>query len=109
MRTSNWTRIQEYATCRKCGCDRLGWVKSRAGKWYLCETRDTFGHLQADRRNWHVCEERADPTPSKVWIEKIINAGYKTLALKCHPDLGGSTEDMQHINAAIKTLREIIQ
>ena len=38
---------------------------------------------------------------------KIMEAGYRNLALKNHPDQGGDVRAMQAINSAIETLRGI--
>lgn len=35
----------------------------------------------------------------------VINAVYRTLAKKYHPDAGGTTEQMQRLNAAVEVLR----
>ena len=41
--------------------------------------------------------------------EKIINAGFKTLAVKLHPDRdGGSNEAMRRLNAAKKLLQDAL-
>jgi hypothetical protein len=37
--------------------------------------------------------------------DQIITVGYRGLALECHPDRGGRTEDMQAVNAAAAWLR----
>jgi hypothetical protein len=36
---------------------------------------------------------------------QVINAGYKATAMKSHPDVGGSHDDMVRLNAAAKRLR----
>jgi hypothetical protein len=38
-------------------------------------------------------------------ILRMINLGYKALALKLHPDNGGSNEEMQRLNAAVAWVR----
>lgn len=46
--------------------------------------------------------------PKPASMLEIINAGYKTLALKYHPDRGGSTERMQSLNNSVEALRKMI-
>lgn len=42
-------------------------------------------------------------------MERIIQAGYRTLALQNHPDKGGNTAAMQEINFAHDRLKSIIR
>jgi hypothetical protein len=37
--------------------------------------------------------------------ERIVEAGYRTLSLKVHPDTGGSHEEMVELNATAEKLR----
>lgn len=39
---------------------------------------------------------------------KIIEAGYRALCLKNHPDVGGDTRAMMAINAAVEALRDSV-
>lgn len=39
----------------------------------------------------------------------VIQAAYRALAKQAHPDAGGSTEQMQRINAAMEILRASVQ
>jgi hypothetical protein len=41
----------------------------------------------------------------KTWAIKLIEAGYKALARKHHPDRGGATGAMQLLNAVVDKLR----
>ncbi len=41
------------------------------------------------------------------WIEKVIRSGYRELAKKYHPDVGGSEDEMRQVVAAVEYLREI--
>lgn len=38
-------------------------------------------------------------------LRELITAGYRMLALKLHPDMGGSVEDMRVLNALVEKLR----
>lgn len=48
---------------------------------------------------------RAPPAASMM---EIINAGYKTLAMKYHPDVGGTNEQMKTLNASVEALRRML-
>lgn len=69
--------------------------------------------------HWHVphrCREYKKPTPqtsgshaSVLFVvenapHEVIQAAYRALAKKYHPDLGGNTEQMQKINNAYEQL-----
>jgi len=41
----------------------------------------------------------------RVWIARILEAGYRQLAQTHHPDRGGDTRRMQEINAVMDRLR----
>lgn len=43
------------------------------------------------------------------WVEKVIKAGQRDLAKRHHPDHGGSTAEMQAINAAVAQLMELLE
>jgi hypothetical protein len=45
----------------------------------------------------------------QTWERKIIEAGYRDLAKRCHPDKGGAPEDMAALNAAVSNLRAVEQ
>jgi DnaJ-class molecular chaperone len=57
------------------------------------------------RRN--LARREMDAEASETWMEKIIRVGFKELAKRHHPDQGGSTMDMQKLNAAYDTLRAL--
>lgn len=43
----------------------------------------------------------------QTWERKIIEAGYRQLAKRNHPDKGGSPETMAALNSAVKNLRAV--
>lgn len=49
------------------------------------------------------------PRNLKTTAAEIVEAGYRTLAKQRHPDLGGSQEAMQVLNATVAYLRRIIR
>lgn len=46
---------------------------------------------------------------SQSWAQRIVEAGFRTMAKQHHPDHGGSHSDMQELNAAAAALREIVR
>ena len=38
-------------------------------------------------------------------LKELLNLGYRQLAFKYHPDVGGRTEDMQRLNSLIAKIR----
>lgn len=41
-------------------------------------------------------------------MEKIVLAGFRTLAKEVHPDVGGTTKQMQELNASYQALKEAV-
>lgn len=50
---------------------------------------------------------RLDPVTQSVCL-KLVEVGYRQLALKNHPDVGGDHRAMQAINRAVEVLRSAI-
>ena len=40
--------------------------------------------------------------------QALLESGYRAMAKKLHPDVGGSTKDMQLLNAVMDKLRRIV-
>ncbi len=45
----------------------------------------------------------------RTWAGRLIEAGYKILALEHHPDHGGATAAMQALNAVVAKLRAALE
>jgi hypothetical protein len=45
------------------------------------------------------------PDEERALVRELLEAGYRTLALKYHPDCGGSTQAMQRLNTLMNKLR----
>jgi hypothetical protein len=51
-------------------------------------------------------DERRTWTPeAKALVRAVLDAGYKTMAHRFHPDKGGTKADMQRLNDVIARLR----
>lgn len=72
--------------------------------WLLDKNRRMVREIEAeiDRR------DRLDEA-NLTWAERLIQAGYRALALQHHPDRGGKTGDMQAINAAHEAMKEALR
>jgi hypothetical protein len=57
-------------------------------------------------RDYHRPTHADDfPDQDAALFRELIEAGYRALALKLHPDQGGSVEAMQRLNALVAKLR----
>jgi Putative quorum-sensing-regulated virulence factor len=65
----------------------------------------------------HQREEKREPPPPppppppatmKATLKDVIDVGYRMLALKAHPDRGGSHSDMVKLNEAREWLRRFV-
>jgi len=65
-----------------------------------------FGNAEELRRQ-QVDRKAAADAERKLCLE-LVSAGYKALAVKCHPDTGGSLADMTRLNAARDRLRRML-
>jgi len=109
----HWVKVEHFSTCRTCGDKNLAWQQSRHGNWYLCQARERDGVIEANRPDWHCCPgpKRRKDTGARSkreearFMVEIVAAGYRALAMKLHPDHGGSNADMQYLNAAVERLR----
>lgn len=48
----------KITTCKKCGCNNVIWLQSKAGKWYLVETKEHGGQgmVAYNVRDFHNCD-----------------------------------------------------
>lgn len=51
---------------------------------------------------------RPETKAEDALVKQIIDAGYKAMARKCHPDTGGSTAAMQQLNELHEGLRQYL-
>lgn len=49
------------------------------------------------------------PPAAIVVARRLVDVGYRRLAVELHPDKGGSTEAMVQLNAAVEALREALR
>lgn len=58
------------------------------------------GHHASNENSGLVIVEAERPI-----VRSLVEAGYRVLALKAHPDVGGSTAQMRTLNRVIASLR----
>lgn len=63
---------------------------------------ELFGRLQEESER-----KRRERETQREVSQQIINAGYRAMAAKAHPDVGGSAADMQVLNAAKDHLKKM--
>jgi hypothetical protein len=73
-------------------------------EWYISSQNETVREFKAELERRDTAEEA-----SLSFIERIVTTGYRELAKKNHPDLGGDTDAMKQVNAAAEALRELIR
>lgn len=92
---------QGRGLCRYCG-EPVWWFTSRrTGRFYACSSND--------RHNFHNCRERKESSAVTSMMLRIVQTGYRTLALVLHPDKGGNHEDMTVLNTAVQRLRGAVK
>lgn len=73
-------------------------------RWIIDHQQKTLNDYQAEIiRRQSLLDARLS------WAERLVQAGYRSLALKYHPDRGGDNESMQQVIAAQEKLKELIQ
>lgn len=71
--------------------------------WLIEIQTKTLAEYQAEQRR-----RLALQNARLSWAERIIQTGFRTLAMEFHPDQGGDNESMRQIIAAQERLRELI-
>ena len=90
-------------------------MKLKFGKyagWDLEQVPDDYVDFMIKSQTMWVEErERRDliRESESSWVEKVIKAGQRDLAKRYHPDHGGTTQDMQAVNAAVAQLMELLE
>jgi hypothetical protein len=72
--------------------------------WIIETQKKTLSEYEAEQtRRQSLQEARLS------WAERIVQAGYRTLAMQCHPDHGGSNESMRQVIAAQERLKDLLK
>src|SRR6185436_14020131 len=73
-------------------------------EWLHTKTSEDSLRLKAELDRRAAIEESRG-----TWIDQIIKAGYRALASKHHPDVGGTDADMKEINASNEKLKQMVK
>lgn len=90
----------------------LGWAAEewsapavRAACWHEPLRRATEQCGTAQRTRWR----RTGSTVRHPLAGDVIEAGYRQLAKRLHPDAGGTTREMQALNECVSELRQVVE
>lgn len=72
-------------------------------EWYLRENETLMKHCRAELERRDALE---DATQSMA--ERILQAGYRSLAKQLHPDLGGDPTEFRELQGTVEELRSFI-
>jgi hypothetical protein len=72
-------------------------------EWLIESMRLRVAEIDSELERRCLAEE-ADQS----WVEKVVAAGYRSLAKQYHPDCGGDPEAMRELNAAAAKLRGML-
>jgi Putative quorum-sensing-regulated virulence factor len=72
-------------------------------EWLLESQKSTGEQIEGELERRRLAEEA-----NQSWLEKVIGAGYRSLAKQHHPDRGGDPEAMKELNAAVAKLRGML-
>ena len=72
-------------------------------EWLLESMRLTVTEIDSELERRRLAEEA-----NQSWLEKVVSAGYRSLAKEHHPDRGGDPEAMKDLNAAVAKLRGML-
>lgn len=92
----------------------LRWLSTAEADWLSTELRACIAAECERRRRVEEAEQarqrpRCDGRASRVVAEAIIAAGRRAVALQCHPDVGGTHEQMLTVNATADLLLQRVR
>ena len=76
--------------------DYLGWIIETQKK--------TLDEYQVEQRRRLALQDAR-----LSWAERLVQAGFRALAMQYHPDHGGNGESMQQVIAAQEQLKDLIK
>lgn len=72
-------------------------------EWLLQVNKEAVAAIEEELHIRDLAEEA-----NIGWVDRLVLTGYRELAKRCHPDVGGTKEDMQALNAAVAAVRQAI-
>ena len=90
--------------------DYLLWLKSRPNLREPLRGCVTFewarGLAELREPDWRDADALHIEPSERELFRQVVDAGYRQLALRFHPDVGGRAADMRRLNALVEGLRE---
>lgn len=91
----------------------LAWLNNRAelyGQLKVEVAREYARRFREEAEHSQIARQRLSGISPKMLdvCRKIVEAGYKDLAVKNHPDRGGDTRAMAAINQSVDILRRLL-
>lgn len=91
-----------------CPLDYLFWLSENIDlREPLCTAVHRQIEIRATSREPLAYSQRGisvNPEDARL-VKQIVDAGYRTIAARIHPDVGGSTVEMQRLNTIVSSLR----
>ena len=76
-------------------------------EWLLTiDLREPLRAAVYAEHEWRIFSQETRSIVNPAIIDELVSAGLRTLSKKFHPDVGGSHERMQAINAAADWVRQ---
>ena len=73
-------------------------------EWLISTQEKTLTSYQEERTRRQDLQEA-----QLSWAERLVQTGFRTLAMQCHPDHGGNNESMRQVIAAHERLKELLR
>ena len=73
-------------------------------EWLISTQEKTLTSYQEERKRRQDLQEA-----QLSYAERIVQVGFRTLAMQCHPDHGGNNESMRQVIAAHERLKELLR
>jgi len=103
---------REYLPGERAWLISPGWVPSALDtlRWYFDEVQLIEYEADSYRRSEPTPIRKSDPDYAALFLlpgapAELVRAAYRTLAKAHHPDRGGTTAQMQAVNAAYEALK----
>ena len=71
--------------------------------WIIETQKQTLDEYQSEQRRRLALQEAR-----LSWAERLVQAGFRALAMQYHPDRGGNSESMQQVIAAQERLKDLL-
>jgi hypothetical protein len=72
--------------------------------WLIETQKKTLSEYQEEQERRAALQDAR-----RSWAERLIQAGYRALANKHHPDHGGNDNDMLQVTAAKEKLKTLVE